>query len=70
MDGQPITLKGRNKRGDFRIDARDNESESDGKKGKRGNEDSDHLLLVLKFENQVDQNNSPREENQGFVHIG
>ena len=70
MDRQPIALKGGHQGGDLGVNARDDGGEGNGQESKGGDKNPDDLLPVFEFENQVDQNNGPGEEDQGFIHIG
>jgi hypothetical protein len=62
MDGQPIALEGRHERSDFCVDAGDDRGEGDGEKRKRGYKDPNDLLSIFEFENKVDQDDCPGEE--------
>ena len=70
MDRQPIALKGRHQRGDLSVNAGDNGGKGNCQESKGSDKNPYDLLLVFKFENQIDQNNGPREEDEGFIHIG
>ena len=69
MDGQPIALEGWHERGDLCVNSGDDGGKGDGHECKRSDKDPDDLLLIFELKNQVDQNNGPGEEDQGFVHV-
>lgn len=68
MDRQPIALEGWHQRGDLCVDP-DDGGKGDGQEGKRSDKNPDDLLLVFELENQIDQDNGPREKDQGLVHV-
>ncbi len=70
MDRQPIALESGHQGGDLCVNARDDGGQGNRQEGKGGDKNSYDLLLVFKFENQIDQDNGPGEEDQGFIHIG
>jgi len=39
-------------------------------KKQKSDENPYDLLLIFEFEDEIDQNNSPGEKDQGFIHIG
>ncbi len=70
MDGQPIALKGGHQGGDLCVNVRDDGGQSDSQKSKGNDKNPYDLLPVFELENQIDQDNGPREEDEGFIHIG
>jgi hypothetical protein len=70
MDRQPVALEGWHKRGDLGVYAWDDGGQGNRQKSKGGNKNTYDLLLIFKFKNQVNQDNGPGKEDQGFVHIG
>jgi hypothetical protein len=70
MDRQPIALEGGHKRINPRVHSRDDGSKGDCQERDGGHKDTNDLLLIFKFQDQVNQDNGPGEKDQGFIHIG
>jgi len=70
MDGQPVTLQGRDERADLAFCTRKQGGQSKGDGCQGSGDNAEGPLVISDIHNEIDQDNGPGEEYKGFIDIG